>query len=125
VCCWWLDNTIWYTYQIWSWVVRCHVLVAIPWKLCEKRHSLTAQLGCLEVSRVTLLWFSSVDVFVLIENWIWTIVRASVCMCLWHINSYFVFVNNWISVLLKTTLLRKCLLYLLCLWHINSYFFYY
>lgn len=40
-------------------------MVAIPWKLSEKPHSLTAQLGFLAATIVTLLWFSSVDVAVL------------------------------------------------------------
>jgi hypothetical protein len=44
---------------------RWYVLAAIPWKLSEKPHSLTAQLGLLELTSVILLWFSSVGVAVL------------------------------------------------------------
>jgi hypothetical protein len=65
VCCYCLDNTVWYTYVdlILGCLVACLGYNSMKF-ICETSLSNCPLriIGCLEVPRVTLLWFSTADV---------------------------------------------------------------
>ena len=87
--------------QIWLWVALWHALVANSMKVWWDTSLSYYQFWCLEVPRV-ILCFSSVNVDVLIVNWVVrTIVRASLCMswCFSSIENHF---RHSMIVLIRT-----------------------